>query len=80
MSARLAPWPIRWRGGAAIRDGELVVCTDGAVDFYPLAGRMAATGRTAQRAAAAMPVTLVIFDGNAIDQARLGGCGIVVHQ
>jgi bifunctional non-homologous end joining protein LigD len=32
------------------------------VDFYRLAGRMAATGRTALRSVAAMPVTFVIFD------------------
>jgi bifunctional non-homologous end joining protein LigD len=58
----LAPLADPLAARSAILDGELVTCTAGAVDFYRLAGRMAATGRTARRAAAAAPVSFVIFD------------------
>jgi bifunctional non-homologous end joining protein LigD len=67
-------------GRTAILDGELVVCTGGAVNFYPLAGRMAATGRTALRAAAAMPVTLVIFDLVYLDGQDLTGRPLVERK
>ncbi len=50
-------------GRQAILDGELVVCRNGAVDFYALGGRMAATQPLAVRAASeALPVTFVAFD------------------
>jgi ATP-dependent DNA ligase len=61
-----APLAETLAGRSVILDGEFVTCVAGAVDFYRLAGRMAASRRTggepAFRAAAASPVTLVIFD------------------
>jgi bifunctional non-homologous end joining protein LigD len=60
-------------GRTAILDGELVVCHANAVNFYALSGRMAATGRSALRAAATTPVTFIAFDLMYLDGDDLTG-------
>ena len=67
----LAPLANVLAGGSVILDGELVTCTSGVVDFYRLAGRVAATGRTAVRAVGARSVMFVIFDLHHLDGVDL---------
>jgi bifunctional non-homologous end joining protein LigD len=76
----LAPLADTLAGRSVVLDGELVTCTAGAVDFYRLAGRMAGTGRTALRAAAASPVTFVIFDFLQLDGVDLTGQPLLMRK
>ena len=67
-------------GHAAILDGELVACPDGAPDFYALAPRMQHTGRMARWAAASVPVTFVAFDLLHLDGEDLTGRPLVERK
>jgi bifunctional non-homologous end joining protein LigD len=67
-------------GRAAILDGELIACVDGAVDFYAMAPRMVHTGRMARWAAREVPVTFVAFDLLHLDGQGLAGMTLVERK